>query len=86
MRINYDKERVICNMVAGRSEVEIQVYHTAMKQYMAMSGKKLNVLLTYAEKMDLRDEIHEVRGGDDKIRTSKQLKDKVHSHSFKRVL
>ena len=55
--VPYDKERVICDMVAGRGEVEIQVYQTAMKEYMSSSEKKLNVLLTYAEKMGLRDEI-----------------------------
>lgn len=53
----YDKERAICDMVAGRGEVESQVYQTAMKEYMSDSEKKLNVLLTYAEKMGLRDEI-----------------------------
>ena len=35
----YDKERVICDMVAGRGEVEIQVYQTAMKEYMNSSEK-----------------------------------------------
>ena len=53
----YDKERAICDMVAGRGEVESQVYQTAMKEYMSDSEKKLNVLLTYAEKIGLRDEI-----------------------------
>ena len=57
MNTYYRKERVICNMVAGRGEVEIQVYQSAMKEYMTSSEKKLNVLLTYAEKMGLRDEI-----------------------------
>ncbi len=53
----YDKERCICDMVAERSDVEVQTFQTAMKEYMSSSEKKMDVLLMYAEKLGLRDEI-----------------------------
>ncbi|MFV0466637.1 MAG: abortive phage infection protein [Lachnospiraceae bacterium] len=53
----YDKERCICDIVAHRSEVEVLTFQTAMKEYMGSPDKKLDVLLTYAEKLGLKDEI-----------------------------
>lgn len=50
----YDKERCICDMVAERSDVEVQTFQTAMKEYMSSSEKKMDVLLIYAEKLGLR--------------------------------
>ena len=57
MLIIYDRERCICNMVAERGDVEVQTFQTAMKEYMSSTDKKLGVLLEYAEKLGLRDEI-----------------------------
>lgn len=53
----YDKERCICDMVAERSDVEVQTFQTAMKEYMRSSEKNMNLLLMYAERLGLRDEI-----------------------------
>lgn len=53
----YDKERCICDLVAGRSDVEVQTFQTAMKEYMGSADMRMNVLLMYAEKLGLRDEI-----------------------------
>ncbi|CUX51109.1 hypothetical protein [Clostridium sp. C105KSO13] len=53
----YDKERCICDMIAPRSNVEVQTFQTTMKEYMSSSEKKMDVLLMYAEKLGLRDEI-----------------------------
>jgi predicted transcriptional regulator of viral defense system len=53
----YDKERCICDIVAQRGEVEVQTFQTAMREYMGSANKKLDVLLTYAEKLGMKDEI-----------------------------
>ena len=53
----YDKERCICDMVAERSDIEVQTFQTAMKEYMSSTEKKLAVLLEYADKLGLRDEM-----------------------------
>lgn len=53
----YDKERCICDMVADRPNIEVQTFQTAMKEYMSDSKKRLSVLMEYAEKLKMRDEI-----------------------------
>lgn len=53
----YDKERCICNLVAGRPDVEVQTFQTAMKEYMSDPGKRLSVLIEYAKRLRMRDEI-----------------------------
>ena len=53
----YDKERCICDMVAERKDIEVQTFQTAMKEYMSSKDKKLDILLQYAEKLSIRDEI-----------------------------
>ena len=56
MRV-YDKERCICDMVADRPNIEVQTFQTAMKEYMSDSNKRLSVLMEYAGKLQMRDEI-----------------------------
>lgn len=53
----YDKERCICDMVADRQDIEVQTFQTAMKEYMSDSQKRLSVLMEYAGKLQMRDEI-----------------------------
>lgn len=53
----YDKERCICDVVADRSDMEVQTFQTAMKEYMSDSEKRLSVLMEYAHKLQMRDEI-----------------------------
>ncbi len=53
----YDKERCICDMVADRPNIEVQTFQTAMKEYMSDSNKRLSVLMEYAGKLQMRDEI-----------------------------
>ena len=66
--IVYDKERTICNMIVDRKKRDIQLFQTAMKEYMSDSERKLPTLVRYA-------------GGSGMIHTSKQLKDKVRNIS-----
>ena len=53
----YDKERCICDVVAGRSDMEVQTFQTAMKEYMSDYAKRLPVLMDYAKKLRIGDEI-----------------------------
>lgn len=55
--IVYDKERVICDMIIDRKKMDVQVFQVAMKEYMSDSEKNLPVLVRYAEKLGVRDEV-----------------------------
>lgn len=53
----YDKERCICDLVKNRKKIEVQNYQTAIKTYMRDSNKDLSKLITYAEVLNVRDEV-----------------------------
>lgn len=53
----YDKERCVCDLIMNRKKYEVQVFQTAVKDYMSAKDKKLSRLLAYAEKMNIRDEV-----------------------------
>ena len=55
--IVYDKERTICNMIVDRKKRDIQLFQTAMKEYMSDSERKLPTLVRYAEELGIRDEV-----------------------------
>lgn len=47
----YDKERCICDLIKGRKKYEIQLYQTAIKEYMSSKEKNLSRLIEYAVKL-----------------------------------
>ena len=53
----YDKERCICDLIMNRNKYEVQVFQTAIKEYMSSKDKKLSQLIVYADKMGIRDEV-----------------------------
>ena len=53
----YDKERCICELIMDRSNVEVQNFQTAIKDYMHGKDKKLPRLIEYAERLGIRDEV-----------------------------
>lgn len=53
----YDKERCICELIANRSRTEVQIFQTAIREYMSGKDKKLSKLIEYAEKFGIRDEV-----------------------------
>lgn len=55
--IVYDRERSICDLIKNRKKVEVQNYQTAIKTYMRSQKKDLSLLVKYAERMKLRDEV-----------------------------
>lgn len=53
----YDKERCICDMIRERKKYDVQVFQTAMKEYMASKDKNVSLLVEYAVKLDIRDKV-----------------------------
>lgn len=53
----HDKEKCICDTILHRGQMEIQHFQTALKGYMSETDKRLSVLMKYAEKMNMRDEV-----------------------------
>ena len=45
----YDMERTICDLIRNRSNIEIQVFQDAMKQYAKRKDKNLRSLMQYAK-------------------------------------
>ncbi|MDD7402985.1 MAG: abortive phage infection protein [Butyribacter sp.] len=53
----YDKERCICDLIMNRNKYEVQLFQTAIKEYMSLKDKKLSQLIFYADKFGIRDEV-----------------------------
>ena len=53
----YDLERCICDLIKEKDKFEVQTFQTAMKSYMRSSDKELTKLLSYAYKLNMKDEI-----------------------------
>ena len=53
----YDKERCICDLVRNRNKHESQTFQAAIKTYMRRKDKDLSRLMTYAERIGIRDEV-----------------------------
>ena len=53
----YDKERCICDLIVNRNKYEVQMFQTAIKEYMSLKDKQLSQLIVYADKMGIRDEV-----------------------------
>ena len=44
----YDKERTLCDIVANKEKMDLQVFQTALKEYAQGKDKQLNNLMEYA--------------------------------------
>ena len=44
----YDLERTLCDMLRGRQDVDVQMLHPAMQQYVKNDSKNIQKLLEYA--------------------------------------
>lgn len=53
----YDRERCICDLIMHRNKHEVQMFQTAIKEYMSSKDKQLSQLMLYADKMGIRDEV-----------------------------
>ena len=53
----YDKERTICDIVRNKEKMDIQVFQTAMKEYMKSNDKKIPILMQYATQLGIESKI-----------------------------
>lgn len=53
----YDRERSICDLILNRKKYEVQLFQTAIKEYMTSKDKQLSRLILYAERLGIRDEV-----------------------------
>lgn len=53
----YDIDRTICDMVRCKDKMDIQVFVTAMKEYMKSRKKNLNNLMTYARAFGIEEAV-----------------------------
>ena len=53
----YNKERCICDLIKDRKKYEVQLFQTAIKEYMSSKDKNLSLLVQYAVKLGIRDEV-----------------------------
>lgn len=53
----YDMERCICDLIRNRKKYEVQLFQTAVKEYMSNKDRNLSRLIEYAEILDIRDEV-----------------------------
>jgi len=53
----YDRERTICDMIKCKDQMDIQVFQTAMKEYMYSKNKMLTNLMNYAEAMGIDKQV-----------------------------
>ena len=44
-------------ILRNRNKYEVQVFQTAIKEYMSSKDKKLSQLIVYADMMGIRDEV-----------------------------
>ena len=53
----YDKERTICDMIQRKENIDIQVFQTAMKEYVGCKDKNLSNLMKYAFLFGVEEEV-----------------------------
>ena len=53
----YDMERTICDVIRYKEAMDIQVFQYAMKEYMGITHKNLNHLMTYAKKLHIESAV-----------------------------
>lgn len=53
----YNTERCICDLIRNRSTYEVQTFQTAIKSYMKKKNKDLSLMLSYAEKLKVKEEV-----------------------------
>lgn len=55
----YDIDRTICDMVLHKDEMDIQVFRTALKEYMSGQIKNVHRLMVYAKLLGIEQKIRE---------------------------
>ena len=55
--IVYNGERCICDLIKNRAVYDVQTFQTAIKSYMKWKNKDLSLMLSYAEKLRVKEEV-----------------------------
>lgn len=53
----YNKERTICDIVKNKNHMDVQIFQFAIKEYMQLKNKDLTKLMSYAEKLNVLEQI-----------------------------
>lgn len=53
----YDRERTLCDMIKNKKAMDIQVFQTALREYMKAPRKNLPRLMEYAAKMKMEEDV-----------------------------
>lgn len=53
----YDRERTICDIVRNKEKLDVQVFQTAMKEYMRSKDKKIPTLMKYVSQFGIESKI-----------------------------
>ena len=53
----YDKERTICDIIQRKDNIDIQIFQTAIKEYVAAKDKNLSNLMKYAFLFGVEEEV-----------------------------
>lgn len=53
----YDIDRTICDIIKMKEKMDIQIFQTAIKEYMLNQSKNLNNLMIYAQKMNIEKKV-----------------------------
>ncbi len=53
----YDIDRTICDIIKMKEKMDIQVFQTAIKEYMLNQSKNLNNLIIYSQKMNIEKKV-----------------------------
>lgn len=49
----YNMERTICDIIRDRNKIDLQIFNTALKEYMKRPDKNLNLLYEYAKEFKI---------------------------------
>ena len=55
----YDVDRTICDMVQRKNQMDIQMYQTALREYMTSESKNIHRLMAYAQLLGLEQKVRE---------------------------
>lgn len=53
----YDMERTICDIIKKKKQIDIQIFQTALKEYILKKNKNLHNLMKYAELLNVEEQV-----------------------------
>ena len=56
----YDKERTICDLIANRKNIDVEIFSKALKHYAADSERDYRKLRKYAKRMNISEKVDSI--------------------------